>query len=203
LDTYHVLELVRDKKKFARLTLVDAKDIDGASSRLVEITRRYEAEHDIVKPPKLCICLAEGSHPAEITEIHDVDEGFTSDPTVTRTHKFVVLAPDYTTHGEFGALVKFKTGEDVIVLLVFDFTAPISFGVHAWFVNRESRRHGRLSQLIGTWNRPKISLYFPHNASLFNIHDKIVTVDVIDRVILGERVIMASVSMKGYGFSGT
>jgi hypothetical protein len=112
------------------------------------------------------------------------------------------LAPNYTTQGEFGALVKFKTGEEVIVLLVFDFTAPISFGVHAWFANRESRRHG-LSQLISLWNRTKRSLYFPQDASLFDIHGKIVTAVVIDRFILGERVIMASVPMKDYGFSGT
>lgn len=81
-DAYHVLNSSLLEDDFSRLTLVDANDFDGASSRLVEITRRYEAEHDIVKPLKLCICLAEGSYSAEITEIHDVDKGYPSSPIV-------------------------------------------------------------------------------------------------------------------------
>ena len=197
-DVYRVLEPDLFGEGFSRLTTVDAKHVDGTSSKPVEIMRVPQAEGDAVRQPKLCICLADGSYPAKITETGFVPRSdLVAARILARTPKSVVFTSGSRRDGQVAALVKFESGEQVITLVEFDFRAVFSFGIHAWFAKPESGPF-RLSEIIERWSRPIGVSIYPHDASLFDIPGKKVTADVIDRIILGERVIMASVSMIDY-----
>lgn len=189
LNTYHVLEPNGDEDEFSRLSLVDATLLEGTSSSVVEIMRESKMRNGRAKQLKLCIYIAEGSYPAEITK---TETSWSAEKFGWNT-KSVVVGPT-STAGRFAALVKFESGEEVVVLLVFEYTAVSYFGVHTWCVHRENGEP-ELWQLINKWDPPKGCSLFPH-ASLFDIPGKRVTANLTGRVISGEGVIEASVSMK-------
>lgn len=188
LNAYHVWEGDWDEENFSRLTLVDHKRIAEASIAFVEITHGSQTESDAVKELKLCICLARESDSADIVEA-DTSQG----KQIARNVQSVVMAPDYIKDGRFGALIRFESGEELVVVLLFNFEAVFSYGVYAWFVNWGGETV-TLPKFMSLWERPK-GRYYPKMTSLQAVSGRHVTANIGDRVILGERVILATVHM--------
>ena len=191
LNAYYVVGPDGNEDEFSRLSLVGAEHVDSTSSRSVEITLGSQTEVDMVKQLKICISIEEGSDPAEITETYDYLQG----EQISRSSSSVVLAlNDIIRYSRVGALVKFGSGEEVIIVIKCEIGSVPGFGRYGVYVWWPGGRLLNLLESISQWKTPVGSSPFPQQASLY-VLGKQVTANIVDRVILGERVIMTSVSM--------